>query len=449
MKMSNRVSAPACLLSVVLFLFFSCRKEGKTPDQIENGVFEGIKREFFRQDISRLLVTTFNDSLNLLYVPDWDAAELAPQADSLTIVYVPLYARLRSTTAHAFYTIEQVNASRLLIAYRKAETIDFKIVTYTNQQNNRTNNRSASNPNPELTVLVNDIAGKSYVSTFNKSDSGYERQAVPHANEAEKNNSRAMKATTTVCYNVCTWGYYCPFDGYHVTVTINADGFCSSPAQASPCSAPWDLGNNIPIFPAWTVTYTEVRCVQGPPPPYGNVDDDPAHQPKVGGTYTSSTVPTRDFPVLPYVSDAYSLTCPSNFTFVPVTEHNLWQEAGITNAWVNLVYVNESSQIYIAKKITIPKIFFGLAYYDVNGKLLYSKQDAAAIAADAINWAEFRVRKAFLANPAASEASLRQIWIDMCDFYMRQFSKNIGRASLQGSLNPIEPIVIRPYTACR
>ncbi|MBB6112204.1 hypothetical protein SAMN05421821_117141 [Mucilaginibacter lappiensis] len=79
--------------------------------------------------------------------------------------------------------------------------------------------------------------------------------------------------------------------------------------------------------------------------------------------------------VIPPPSDFY--VCPSNFAFVGVTTHDLWQESVVTQLYCHLASDGALPEQTTALTVEIPEIHFGLPFYNVEGDLVYSAQQAA------------------------------------------------------------------------
>jgi len=107
-------------------------------------------------------------------------------------------------------------------------------------------------------------------------------------------------------------------------------------------------------------------------------------------------------------------TCPANFTFVSVTTNNLWQEAELTNIYCNLIYMANGSPVVTL--VRIPQLFFGMAYYNVDGNLVFSQNTAKATAADALNEAEREMRNRFSRYPTLTALQLQEYWVDRTNY---------------------------------
>ncbi len=182
--------------------------------------------------------------------------------------------------------------------------------------------------------------------------------------------------------------------------------------------------------------------------PYGG-EDDPCIMWGIGCTEDEDlcTLYGIDCPGDEDVEDEPDYTCPDNFTFVSVTNHDLWQEAILTDVYCNLLRLSGGPKVWF--KISISELYFGVPYYNVEGNLVYSKSTAQAMAADAINRAEFDMRKYFARNNSATYNQLQEYWINKTNEYMKEFSSGRGKAGKTGSSNPKNIVPPRKYEACQ
>ncbi|MBL7841809.1 MAG: hypothetical protein JNJ75_16810 [Cyclobacteriaceae bacterium] len=137
--------------------------------------------------------------------------------------------------------------------------------------------------------------------------------------------------------------------------------------------------------------------------------------------------------------------CPKNFEFVPVTTNNLWQEAALSNAYVRLVF---SGKAFVNVTVKLPTLYFGLPYYNVTGKLVYSPSVAKDIAADVYNDAERALVDYFKKNPYLTEGQYQLYWIGKLRDFMNSATGGLGRVDSKGSINPSRPIIPNDYQPC-
>jgi hypothetical protein len=145
----------------------------------------------------------------------------------------------------------------------------------------------------------------------------------------------------------------------------------------------------------------------------------------------------------------YLYTCPDNFSFSSTTTNNLWQESALTNIYCNLAVINAYTlQTTNVKSVQIQQVYFGLPYYNVEGRLLFTTRQAQQIAADALNQAEEDMRKKYKANPNLTSDQLANYWVARMNYYMLLITNNRGRAGRTGAINTANPTPISPYKPC-
>ena len=156
-----------------------------------------------------------------------------------------------------------------------------------------------------------------------------------------------------------------------------------------------------------------------------------------------------DVPDGPKAESDYRYTCPDNFGFADVTVNNLWQEAEITDIYCNLgIYDFMSGTISNSKTVKIPAASFGLPHFNIEGKLVYTKNEAKAISADALNMAEEDMRKKYKANPYLTSGQLADYWMTRMNIRMKEITTSKGRVGRTGSINPDEKPPSKKYNPC-
>jgi len=437
------------LLLMGALTFFACRKENARETNESRINFASMKEAFFNTNYADVLSSKFNDSLNIEWMPFWNHAKIQSKNDSGTIYFVPLEASLYSEKSKLSYLVDEKNVNRMLIVKETGTGFDFKLATYVSPSSpglaSGEASRSSKNGSTEHKVFTDDFKGHISSISYAATTNGYERLAdiKSSINTVSRTNSTVAPMDLT-CYYNCTWGYYCTGRGFTVTYTVSKDG-CVPPQTQLECSTSnfnWDYTWQN-TYPQWELGHSEVKCTLGGPETIPTPDLNPSLFPPKGGTYVSSQH-TPDLSPIPDVTDSYRYICPSNFTFVSITQNDLWLEASITNIYCNLAIEIPP----VAKRVSIPVLNFGIPYYNVDGKLVFSKVDAANMAADALNWGEYRMRKKFKNNPYFTEAQLADIWISEANNMMTTISKGLGRVGRNASLNPAQPIVSKAYVPC-
>lgn len=162
------------------------------------------------------------------------------------------------------------------------------------------------------------------------------------------------------------------------------------------------------------------------------------------GDNVDITVPN----VEPAESD-YELTCPDNFSFSSTTSSNLWQEGRLTNIYCTLGVIDLSTGLLTnVRAVELPQVYFGLPYYNVEGNLLYTQNQAKAIAADALNLAEYDMRQKYKSDTDLTSAQLANFWVARMNYYMGNYTNNHGRVGRTGSINPANTPPSRAYHPC-
>ncbi len=149
------------------------------------------------------------------------------------------------------------------------------------------------------------------------------------------------------------------------------------------------------------------------------------------------------------ITDNFFYTCPDNFAFTGITTSNLWQEAGISNAYCNLIYYNARTQQRVTKIFTMPTMYFGLPYLNQSGGVIFSSNQAKVRAANAFNDGELAMRRYFKNNPNATDAELQNEWIRGAEVSLQDATYGQGRVSKYASSHPIRPVIVKSYgTGC-
>jgi len=148
------------------------------------------------------------------------------------------------------------------------------------------------------------------------------------------------------------------------------------------------------------------------------------------------------------VNDDYQYTCPENFAFVSVTTNGLWQEAGISHSYCHLIYLTGGSGSNVNITLDIPVLYFGIPLKDQNGNVIFTSNQAKAMSADALNFAEYDMRNYFKEHPYASNNDLETYWIQRADARLKTTTFGQGKVTKTPSLNPTATVPIVPYIGC-
>ncbi len=198
------------------------------------------------------------------------------------------------------------------------------------------------------------------------------------------------------------------------------------------------------IVDSWWVTYLDgepIAIELEYSTTYTNCNQQGGSGNSSGNTNTSEVVGT--------IHDSFLYTCPSSFSFGSVTTNNLWQEAGISNAYCNLVYHNFRTGQTLYRTITVPIMYFGMPYFNVNGGVVNTMNSAKIKAANAFNYGEAKMNKFFKNNPMATDIQLQQKWIQEAENDLKAHTSGAGRVSIFPSINPQNPAPVNPYSPCQ
>jgi hypothetical protein len=143
----------------------------------------------------------------------------------------------------------------------------------------------------------------------------------------------------------------------------------------------------------------------------------------------------------------FSYTCPENFTFKQATLNKLWQEAGLTNVYINLIYMDNLGR-RTTTFVKLDQVYFGLPYFNVEGDLVFNQATAANISADVFNEAEYDTRAYFKSNPNLASFTYANYFLDQMKYHMREKSFGTGRVDLYGSTNNHVDVVMNKYIPC-
>jgi hypothetical protein len=138
-------------------------------------------------------------------------------------------------------------------------------------------------------------------------------------------------------------------------------------------------------------------------------------------------------------------SCPQNFTFVPVTNEDLWQEAALTNIYTDVLMKSRLSDKTNLEHLNIKLLYFGLPKYNSERKLLYTDREAAALASQAINKAEDYTHEYYRKNPNTSASDLRNFFVREITGLFQNLTNGKGLVNTAGSRNPTNVVPERQY----
>jgi hypothetical protein len=99
-------------------------------------------------------------------------------------------------------------------------------------------------------------------------------------------------------------------------------------------------------------------------------------------------------------------------------------------------------------QVSIPQLYFGLPYFDIDGNVVYTRITAKNISADAINLAEYDMREHFKKNQYLTSSQLQNYWVERTLIRMKELTSNKGRTSRTGTINSLNQAPPIPYNAC-
>lgn len=384
-------------ISVVLLL--GCKKETTEFSAISSDrIIKKIETWYagLPTELKSPMIQIQGKSTQITEVPVWSELKF-DAANLLTIVPIKV-GEIKSVTPALKYLVVRTNGQGEIV-----ETNYFKIFN----GNYNSVNTSVSNINTVITYDIfqnkkstSDFTGRIFKYDINNkllTTHHYENGSLIYAKDEQQNNSGGIDPVAPI---VCSsW----IVDSWWVT-------YCD--------------GVIVEIEYLYSTTYT--NCPEG------------------GGSGGTN----NPFYIAYSLDDDFLYTCPSNFTFTSITTNNLWQEAGISNSYCNLVYRDNLTNAIEIRQITIPYMYFGLPYYNQNGGIFFTSNQAKTRAANAFNDGEYAMRNYFKTHPYATDYELKQKWIEGADASLEAQTYGAGKVSTQPSMNPVAPIVIQPYASC-
>jgi len=426
-------------------LMFACRKEQNSQEKETSKELTEIKQALTESKIAKQLSQRFNDTLTMIFIPDWNKAVSQKESDSTLVQVFPLNAHLKENKTGKEFIVHEEGYVKYLVVSQHDRHYSFSIATTVSSVQGSPSldaktNLTNDNRHTDLTqVLFQDENNQAAIVPFDKN--GW----VTRGDAGTRISSASTTAGTLdepICVFVCNWGYYCMTQGYTATVSVSIGG-CFPPPPPPPCPKTGYFFDESPVQyqPVWNPGPSDVSCSTHPPGWQPPAPDPSIFKDPTGG-YSSASYPMNITPI-PEIKSSYWYICPGNFTFVSVTTNDLWQEAAISN-----IYCTTMNSLGYSKTVTIPILYFGVPYYNVSGKLRYTRQEAQNMATDCLNYGEWRMRRYFKNFPAATAAELSEEWIKEANNWMTKVSKGSGKIARKGSLNPAQPVTARAYIGC-
>lgn len=253
------------------------------------------------------------------------------------------------------------------------------------------------------------------------------------------NNRSDVQLRDIVCYDVC-WnecGYYYKSENGVFTLVYECHemcdyNICTDDGNCSSCD-PCNSANP----PSWCNTGDP--CDQPLPPPTCNDGGD-----DTGDDDTGCLIGDCDNDG----DDDEDQICASNLTFSSANEStSIRQEAAIEGLYAKL-----SSSL----TINLGALYFSTPFHDVNGNMVMSHDEAAKLAAEAINFGENIMRNEYHnANTIFdTPEKLRNLWQSSTEDYFKsvgepgQYSYHSGYQIAQNQINMGHTPIKRGYTPC-
>lgn len=204
---------PIFLCFTLLFLF-SCNKKPidkeKVVDQLD---IESIKTAYYQDDSYKLMSTPLNDSLFIIWRPQWDHILIGQENDKKAY-YIPFSPEVVGGMKRVSKNI-QINEKKYLVAYKKNEKIQFYYASSVDQGN------EIDKPLPFTGRLLFSRPGVSG-GVYNEFNNGIRYK-----------NPTGAHTETCLYYSICTWVGYC--DGVQTVVYTRGQG---TPNMTKTCGIP-------------------------------------------------------------------------------------------------------------------------------------------------------------------------------------------------------------------
>jgi|GEM_PF-2544141 len=433
-------------LLIVFFISFTlvqCKKEKLNETEFSSKVLsknsvdlqerpKNIKQQYYKLNLQKDFIGKVKQDVT--WSPDWEKSTIQVINDTVSYVFFPMngyYSKgnikgLAKTRGAKFYLIV------------KNEKEFYKGVYFNAEKDDSTNVKKE--------VVVGHFTGKLILNNLQtkqsfliKYNDGKVLDNLTKDQKLASAKSMSLRGTSSYWETQCHQEMkYCVYtsDGYSYcggAVDIVVSYNCVWPSPQ--CGVSY-----------YMIDYSEETVCEDiwfPDPPI-----DPGDNGGTGGGGGDDGV-TDDVPNGEMSESDYLYTCPDNFSFSVVTTNDLWQEGVLTNIYCNLGILDFMTQtISNAKTVQIPAVSFGIPYKNIEGTLLYTQNQAKAIAADALNEAEKDMRKKYKANPYLTSGQLADYWVARINIRLKEYTGNRGRAGRTGSQSPSQPIPSRPYNPC-
>lgn len=257
---------------MLVFLFLACNKNPIQDKGVDTISF--IKETFQKTGWSDKLIDPFNDSLSLVWLPNWDQYAEKKSAEGITFYYVPLSSTLRNkNNSNQRDHINQIRFQQyLIVTSDKSNNYTFQRLTYIPRY--RIRNRSTGQ---DMTYNYAGFTGYSITEDFNGHQKlSYFKSGNLYFDGGKKVNSlnqplvESKPNFDTVdlwklnpdpgtfpenprigeeCSIRCVWSSTCGIGAWNVATTI-------APPKAA-CTEPQDAPCDNGLSPTWKLNYSE------------------------------------------------------------------------------------------------------------------------------------------------------------------------------------------------
>lgn len=245
-------------LTTVTLLFFGCKKQERIL------IFDGhidpkaVEKIYAEKKFSDHLSTTFNDSLNAVWSPDWAAITYKTEKDQneeVQYAYVPLRPSLKLKNGQRIFKVKEFNQAKFLIARAHKDSLSLFLARYVTFNQSfipgvMDFNEKIFFPKFSGIVLLDNFEGvtthNSYINGKRHIEGSKTRSIILNGG-----GERAVLARTESedqpCVTTCEWGMYCAFgqeqEGFHIYSTEEYGTECRFP-PTPPCSSMWSHTTN-------------------------------------------------------------------------------------------------------------------------------------------------------------------------------------------------------------
>lgn len=243
----------ALILLATLCLLTRCKKQDhQTPEEtieIRQAITTAmIKKGFNDADLVPELIDTLNDSLRVIYTPDWNQIRISKMGDSLDYRFIPLKAIAKTKSGE--YPVKLSGHSSFLLVKNGKKF--YRSRFYPKAVGQITSESSLFLYNGQL-ILDDLTSNKSYVIDYRMGETsqnfGDKVKLSENHGSSSKISAKKMSVNTSMgweqrCYQASTCNWYSVCSGI-VYIDESPPGTCNHPTTVTPCdySAPWQQSN--------------------------------------------------------------------------------------------------------------------------------------------------------------------------------------------------------------